>query len=113
MLDPPKETRRTLLYDSTRTLLQSILRSLETAGEGEWDGQIESCRQALYEMYQMSVPAYRPYKTDHSDAKGSARVPDPERLIRAVPHVKSMVHAIRRRDQATALECGRAALAAM
>ena len=102
-----------MLYDSTKTLLQGILRTLEAADEAAWDGQIESCNQALYEMHQMSAPSYKPYKTDRSDAKWPSRVPDSEKLIRAMPHVKSMASAIRRRDQATALVIGRADLAAM
>jgi hypothetical protein len=102
-----------MLYDSTKTLLQGILRTLEAADEAAWDGQIESCNQALYEMHQMSAPSYKPYKTDRSDAKWPSRVPDSEKLIRAMPHVKTMASAIRRRDQATALVSGRAALAAM
>jgi len=31
-----------MLYDSTKSLLQSILRSLETCDEAEWDDQTES-----------------------------------------------------------------------
>jgi len=102
-----------MLYDSTKTLLQGILRALETPDDEAWDGQIECCKQALFEMHQMSSPAYKPYKTDRSDGKGPVRVPDTEKLVRAMPHVKTMAIAIRRRDQAAALQSGRAALAAM
>jgi len=34
-------------------------------------------------------------------------------VTRAIPHAKAMVSAIRRKDQATALESGKAALAEM
>jgi hypothetical protein len=102
-----------MLYDSTKTLLQSILQSLQIADEAKWDDRIESGKQCLYEFHQMSAPSYRPYQASRSDAKWPAHVPDSARLSRAMPHVKSMVHAIRRKDRATALESTKAALAAM
>jgi hypothetical protein len=102
-----------MLYESTKTLLQGILRALETPDDVVWDSQIESCKQALYEMHQMSSPSYKPYKTDRAAGQNGGRVPDTERLIRAMPHVKTMASAIRRRDQATAIQSGRAALSAM
>ncbi|MFB3829180.1 MAG: hypothetical protein ACE15B_20605 [Bryobacteraceae bacterium] len=40
-------------------------------------------------------------------------VPVSERAARAIPHVKSMARAIRRRDQAAAVSSGKAALAEM
>ena len=102
-----------MLYASTKTLLRSIVQSLETTDSSEWDGQIEAANQALYEIYQMSKPQRRAYQKERSDAKWPSQVPDSTRLSMAVPHVKSMLVAIRRRDQATAIESGRAALAAM
>jgi len=102
-----------MLYDSTKSLLQTILRALEAPDESSWDGQNESCKQALYEMHQMCAPAYRPYKTDSVDGRIPVRAPNVEKLSRAMPHVKSMASAIRRHDQAAAIESGRAALAAM
>src|SRR5664279_1395557 len=45
-----------MLYDSTKALLQSILRSLETTGEIRWDEHTESGNACLYEMHQMSRP---------------------------------------------------------
>ena len=57
-----------MLYDSTKSLLQSILRSLETVDDTGWDDQVESGNSCLYEMHQMSGSLYAPYK---SDGKGT------------------------------------------
>ena len=45
-----------MLYDSTKALLQSILRSLEANGEIPWDEHTESGNACLYEMRQI-LPA--------------------------------------------------------
>lgn len=102
-----------MLYDSTKTLLQSILRALETGDESRWDDQTESGNACLYEMHQMSKPLYQGYKTDTLHAKLQAQTSLPEKLSRAMPHVRSMVIAIRHRDRTRALESGKAALAEM
>ncbi len=101
-----------MLQESTKTLLQSILESLQTPDRAGWDDQIESGNQCLYEMHQMTRPSYRAYRTTGSD-KWPTHIPDGERLKRAMPHVKAMVKAIRRRDRALALVSGKAALAEM
>ncbi len=89
-----------MLYNSTKTLLQNIVQSLETGDVAEWDDQIESLKSCLYEMHQMSRPcrAYQPVS---------------DRMNQAVPHVKSMLSAVRRKDVSSALSSGRAALAVM
>jgi hypothetical protein len=96
-----------MLYESTKTLLGSILHSLEVGDQTKWDDQIESGKDCLYEMHQMAGPFYR----------GTATSPrhntNCEKLNRAMPLVNSMLRAIRRKDQATALLSGRAALASM
>jgi len=102
-----------MLQESTKTLLAKILRSLETAGDAEWDDQIELCRECLYEMHQMTRPSSQPYRIDDGDARWPTHMPSSAKLKQALPHVKSMVSAVRRRDQAAAIESGRAALAAM
>ena len=99
-----------MLYDSTKGLLQSILRSLETGDEGRWDDQTESGNACLYEMHQMSGPLYRAYRSD-TNSVAQSRLP--EKLNRAMPHVRTMVIAIRHKDQATAVVSGRVALAEM
>jgi hypothetical protein len=102
-----------LLYNSTKTLLQGIVQSLECGDAMELDDQIESLKSCLYEMHQMSRPMYRAYKTDGQGANSHTVQPVSERVNLAVPHVKSMLSALRRKDQASALHSGRAALAAL
>jgi hypothetical protein len=43
----------------------------------------------------------------------ASHIPDSKKAIQAMPHVRAMMSAIRHRDQATALECAKAALAEM
>jgi hypothetical protein len=101
-----------MLYDSTKVLLRGILWSLQTPDKVGWEDQVESGTACLYEIHQMARPMYRAYRTDAA-SKGPLLVPVYERAARAIPHVKSMVRAMRRKDQAMAVECGRAALAEM
>ncbi|MGO4884447.1 MAG: hypothetical protein ACLP59_27045 [Bryobacteraceae bacterium] len=100
-----------MLYDSTKSLLQSILRSLETVDASGWDDQTESGNACLYEMHQMSGSLYTAYRPDSLHAKSRLQGNLPEKLTKAIPHVKTMVIAIRHKDQIQALESGRAALA--
>jgi len=85
----------------------SSLRSPDTQG---WEDQIELGGECLYEMHQMARPLYKGYRTDILNGT-AALVPVYERAARAIPHVKCMVRAIRRKDQITAVESGTAALA--
>ena len=101
-----------MLYDSTRVLLRGMLRSLQSVDKDGWDDQVESGGAALYEMHQMARPRYQGYRPDAVN-RALALVPVHERAARAIPHVKSMVRAIRRKDQAAAVTSGRAALAEM
>lgn len=101
-----------MLYDSTKVLLRGMLSSLRTpVGEG-WEDQIELGRECLYEMHQMARPLYKGYRTDVVNGTATL-VPVCERAARAIPHVKSMVRAIRRKDQNAAVASGEAALAEM
>jgi hypothetical protein len=100
-----------MLYESTKSLLQAILRSLETGDENRWDDQTESGNSCLYEMHQMSGSLHMPYRPDRLNAASQAQRNLPEKLTRAIPHVRTMVIAIRHKDQTRALESGKAALA--
>ena len=94
-------------------VLLSILRSLEEGDGNRWDDQTESGNACLYEMHQMSGPLYKAYRSDSVNANLPGQSSLPEKLNRAMLHVRTMVIAIRRRDQITALESGKAALAEM
>ena len=102
-----------MLYYSTKTLLRSILESLETADEAQWDDRLEVGNQCLYEIHQMARQSYQPYRKDSPNVRRPSQIPDSGRAQQAMPHVKRMMSAIRRRDQAAALESARAALAVM
>ncbi len=101
-----------MLYDSTKVLLRGMVRSLQSPDKDGWDDQVESGGECLYEMHQMARPLYKGYRTDALN-RAPALVPVYERAARAIPHVKTMVRAIRRKDQAAAVESGTAALAEM
>lgn len=102
-----------MLYESTKSLLQTILRSLEAGEDTGWDDQTESGNSCLYEMHQMSGSLYQPYKADRPGGNSRAQSDLAEKLNRAIPHVRTMVIAIRHKDQTRALESGKAALAEM
>jgi hypothetical protein len=61
----------------------------------------------------MSRSLYKPYRPDKLNATALAQSTLPEKLTKAIPHVRMMVIAIRHKDQARALESGKAALAEM
>ncbi|SPF55305.1 conserved hypothetical protein [Candidatus Sulfopaludibacter sp. SbA4] len=101
-----------MLYDSTKVLLRGMLGSLQKPDNVGWEDHVELGGECLYEIHQMARPLYRGYRTDALN-RGPALVPVYERAARAIPHVKSMVRAIRRKDQTAAVESVRAALAEM
>jgi hypothetical protein len=102
-----------MLYDSTKSLLQGILQSLETGDQTGWDDQTESGNACLYEMHQMSKPQYKAYRSDSLKTDSLVQKTLYDRLDRAMPHVRTMVIAIRHKDQTRALESGKTALAEM
>jgi hypothetical protein len=101
-----------MLYDSTKSLLRGMVCSLQGAAAVGWEDQIESAGECLYEMHQMARPLYKGHKPEDA---GRARpaIPMCDRAVRAIPHVKSMVRAMRDRDQPSAVRSGKAALAEM
>ena len=94
-----------MLYDSTKSLLRSILRSLENPECTPWDDHVESSKACLFEMHQMSRGLGKAYKSD--------KAMEAQRVARAMPHVRSMAIAIRLHDQAKAIAASKAALAEM
>ena len=102
-----------MVYDSTKTLLCSIIQSPNAGDEAAWDDVVELGKVCVYEMSQMTRQSYQPCRKDPANTQWPSRLPDSEKGIEAMPHVKAMVSAIRHRDQGTALESARAALAAM
>jgi len=101
-----------MLYDSTKVLIHGILQSLRSSDPDGWDDHVESGSECLYEMHQMARPRYQGYRAEAVN-RTPALVPVYERAARAIPHVKCMVRAIRRKDRAAAVQSGTAALAEM
>ena len=102
-----------MVYDSTKTLLCSIIQSLERGDEAAWDDLLELGKDCIYEMSQMTRQSYRPWRKDSANTPWPSHLPDCEKGIEAMPYVKALMRAIRHRDQVAALESARAALAAM
>jgi hypothetical protein len=100
-----------MVYHSTKTLLCSIIQSPNAGDEAAWDDVVELGKVCVYEMSQMTRQSYQPCRKDYN--QWPSRLPDSEKGIEAMPHVKAMMRAVRHRDQVTALESAKAALAAM
>jgi hypothetical protein len=64
-------------------------------------------------MHQMSRPLYKGYKTDSAAAKRPILIPVSANALRAIPHLKVMMRAIRKHDQESALKSGKLAYAEM
>ncbi len=94
-----------MLFESTSLLLQGIVHSLEGDGVDNWDDHLEYGNQCIYELFQMSRPDRQKY--------GGHVATVFQRASRAIPHVRLMNRAIRQRDRATAIECGRVAISEM
>lgn len=94
-----------MLFESTTVLLRSIVDSLEGGDEIEWEGHLECSNQCVFELFQMSRPERRKY--------GGHVATVFDRAARAIPNVRLMNRAIRRRDRATAIQYGRAAISEM
>jgi hypothetical protein len=97
-------------YGNTKRLLESIVRGLETEppqSDAEWQAQTDLVQACLAEMIEMSEPTVNP-------AKGATsryvHRPVADKLNRAMPHVRSMLTAMRDRDHSTALAHGETTL---
>ena len=102
-----------MLYDSTKILVRAILRSLQNGDVIGCDDQLEWGSECLYEIHQMARPQYMGYRTDSTTTRAPSFIAVDKRAGRAVPHLKSMVRAIRSKDQISAVQSGIAALAEM
>ena len=97
-------------YGNTKNLLESIVRGLKTEppqNDAEWQAQTELVQACLTEMVEMSEPT-----VNLSMGATSRYVHHPvaDKLNRAMPHVRSMLTAMRERDRTTALAHGETTL---
>ena len=90
-------------HGNTKNLLESIVRGLKTEppqDDAEWQAQTELVQACLTEMVEMSEPTV-------NQAMGATsryvHHPVADKLNRAMPHVRSMLTAMRERDRTTAL----------
>ena len=97
-------------YGSTKTLLESIVRQLRTdtpQDEAAWKAHTDVVQACLAEMVEMSEPIVSPSK----GAKPRyVHRPVADKLNRAMPHVRSMLMAMRERDRSAALAHGETTL---
>ena len=97
-------------YGNTKNLLESIVRGLKTEppqNDAKRQAQTELVQACLTEMVEMSEPAVNPSKRATSRY---VHRPVLDKLNRAMPHVRSMLTAMRERDRTTALAHGETTL---
>ena len=97
-------------YGSTKSLLESILRWLKTEppqDDAEWQAQTDLVQACLAEMVERSEPIVHPSKAAMSRY---VHRPVADKLNRAMPHVRSMLTAMRHRDRAMAVAHGETSL---
>jgi hypothetical protein len=107
---PRTEQDNPMWYGNTKSLLESIVRRLKTDApqdDAEWLAQTELVQACLAEMAEMSEPTVNPSKGATSRY---VHRPVADKLNRAMPHVRSMLTAMRQRDRATALAHGETTL---
>jgi hypothetical protein len=97
-------------YGNTKNLLESIVRGLKTEhpqNDAEWQAQTDLVQACLAEMAEMSEPT-----VNSANGATSRYVHHPvaDKLNRAMPHVRSMLTAMRDRDRTTALAHGETTL---
>jgi hypothetical protein len=97
-------------YGNTKNLLESIVRGLKTQppqDDAEWQAQTALVQGCLAEMAEMSEPT-----VNQSMGATSRYVHHPvaDKLNRAMPHVRSMLTAMRDRDRTTAVAHGEVTL---
>ena len=97
-------------YGNTKSLLESVVRGLKTEppqSEAEWQAQTELVQRCLSEMAEMSGPTVNPA---NGATSRYVHRPVADKLNRAMPHVRSMLTAMRDRDRTTAMAHGETTL---
>ena len=104
-----KRENSTMWYGSTKVSLESIIRWLKTEGphdDDEWQSQSDLVLTCLAELAAMSEPTVDPSKV----VSRYVHRPVADKLNRAMPHLRSMLAAMRDRDRTTALAHGETTL---
>jgi hypothetical protein len=99
-----------MFYGNTKSVLESIVRWLKTEpspNDAEWQAHTDLVQACLAEMVEMSESTVNPSKGVSSRY---VHRPVADKLTRAMPHVRSMLTAMRDRDLTTALAHGETTL---
>jgi hypothetical protein len=107
---PRAEQENSMWYGNTKNLLESIVRGLKTEppqNDAEWQAQTELVQACLSEMAEMSEPFVHP---SIGTTSRYVHRPVADKLNRAMPHVRSMLTAMRDRDRTSALAHGETTL---
>ncbi len=97
-------------YGNTKRQLEGIVRWLSTEpsqNDAEWPTHTDLVQACLAEMAEMSEPTVNP---SMGATSRYVHRPVADKLNRAMPHVRSMLTAMRDRDRATALAHGETTL---
>jgi len=97
-------------YGNTKSILESIVRWLSTdpsQNDAEWQAHTDLVQSCLAEMLQVSEPTANP--SIGATPRYVHRLVA-VKLNRAMPHVRSMLTAMRDRDRSTALAYGETTL---
>jgi hypothetical protein len=100
------------MYEDSKNKLNAIVDWLEGSDEAGWEVQIETGEAAREDMERLARPDYHRSR-GRGMAQGPHRDPNAPKLNRAIPRVRAMLTAMQNRNRTTALEHGKAALAAM
>jgi hypothetical protein len=101
-----------MLNQAVEDTLQRTVDWLQRNNDAQswWDAHTDHAEMCLFEMVRMSQPVPDPTK---GSGERFALQPQGQNQLRAVPHVRNMVAAMRKRDRAAALKSGQEALAEM
>ena len=105
-----KEENSPMWYGSPKNLLESIVRGLRTEApqnDDAWQAQTELVQVCLAEMVEMSEPTVN---SANGATSRYVHYPVADKLNRAMPHVRSMLTAMREHDRITALAHGETTL---
>jgi hypothetical protein len=97
-------------YGNTKSVLESIVRWLSTdpsKNDAEWQAHTDLFQSCLAEMVEMSEPTANP---SVGATLRYVHRPVADKVNRAMPHVRSMLTAMRDRDRTTALAYGETTL---
>ena len=104
-----------LPYELVESDLKSIVdwSMTDDTDEGHWEDQVEIADTCLFEMQKKLRPITPTYKTGTRSAPMPIPSPYEDRLVRAIPHVETLLVALRKRNRVEARTSGNAALTEM